>query len=40
MNKKEHFKEKNYKEYLYSGFLGYLFNNQHKKLPPSYFKNK
>jgi len=40
MNKKEHYKEKNYKEYLYSGFLGYLFRYQHKKLSPSYLKNK
>ena len=40
MNNKEHFKEESYKDYLYSGFLGYLFRYQHKKLSPSHLNNK
>ncbi len=40
MNNKEHFEKNTYKEYLYSGLLGYLFRYQHKKLSPPYLKNK
>ena len=40
MENKNHFKQKNYEEYLYNGFLGFLFKYQHKKLSPSYLRNK
>ena len=40
MKNKDHFKQKNYEKYLYNGFLGFLFKYQHKKLSPSYLRNK
>ena len=40
MENKNHFKQKIYEEYLYNGFLGFLFKYQHKKLSPSYLRNK
>ena len=33
------FEQKNYNEYLYRGFLGFLFRYQHKKLTPKFLQN-
>ena len=40
INYKNHYKNENYQEYLYSGILGFLFRYQHKKLTPDYLRNK
>lgn len=37
--RKNHFQQKNYKNYLYSGFLGILFRWQHKILSPKIYEN-
>ena len=35
--RENHFQQKNYKNYLYSGFLGILFRWQHKTLSPKIY---
>lgn len=37
--RENHFQQKNYKNYLYSGFLGILFRWQHKILSPKIYEN-
>ena len=37
--RENHFQQKNYKNYLYSGFLGILFRWQHKMLSPKIYEN-
>ena len=37
---KEHYKEGTYREYLYDGFLGYLFRYQHRLLTPDNLLDK
>lgn len=37
--RKEHYQENNYRDFLYSGFLGILFRWQHKMLSPKIYYN-
>lgn len=37
--RKEHYQENNYRDYLYTGFLGILFRWQHKMLSPKIYFN-
>ena len=37
---KKHYKESTYREYLYDGFLGYLFRHQHRLLTPDSLLDK
>tara|TARA_B100001093_G_C26616978_1_gene922785 strand:+ start:240 stop:911 length:672 start_codon:yes stop_codon:yes gene_type:complete len=35
-----HYDKSNYREYLYSGFIGYIFRYQHQKLSPKFLVDK
>ena len=35
-----HYDKSNYREYLYSGFIGYIFRYQHQKLSPKFLIDK
>ena len=37
---KVHYDKDNYREYLYTGFIGFIFRYQHHKLSPNFLLNE